>query len=176
MEVGDESHCLLAGSPCPTSPGHRSIGPGHHFAGHGHLQLRRQQSSGGRVSTLQRYSNKPVLGHEIPYGRVWAPGGKPMTLFTNSPIAVAGHDIPAGAYTLFVIPSQKEWALVISKSTDTSGRYDEKDDFLRVAMDFGQLDRAEDQFSIFFAHVAPGQCSMRLDLEKARAWVIFEKR
>ena len=107
---------------------------------------------------------------------MWTPGGKPMTLFTNSPIAVAGHDIPAGAYTLFVIPSQKEWALVISKSTDTSGRYDEKDDFLRVAMDFGQLDRAEDQFSIFFAHVAPEQCSMRLDLERARAWVIFQQK
>jgi hypothetical protein len=131
------------------------------------------------VVEYQRFSvnsNKPVLGHEIPYGRVWAPGGKPMTLFRNSPIAVAGHDIPAGAYTLLVIPSQKEWTLVICKSADTSGRYDEKDDFLRVAMDFGQLDRAEDQFSIFFAHVAPGQCSMRLDLEKARAWVIFEKR
>lgn len=27
---------------------------------------------------------KPVFGHEIPYGKAWAPGGKPLTLFTNS--------------------------------------------------------------------------------------------
>jgi hypothetical protein len=121
-------------------------------------------------------SKKPVFGHEIPYNKAWAPGGKPMTLFTNSAVIAGGHDIPVGAYTMFVIPSQKEWMLVISKSTDTSGRYDEQDDLIRIPMGYGQLDQPEGQFSIFFAHIAPGQCSMRLDLEKARAWVIFQKR
>ena len=121
-------------------------------------------------------SKKPVFGHQIPYDKVWSPGGKPMTLFTNIPVAIGGHGISAGAYTLFAIPSQKQWQLVVSKSTDTSGRYDEHDDFARIPMDYGQLEQPENQFSVFFAHVAPEQCSMRIDLERARAWVIFQQK
>jgi hypothetical protein len=121
-------------------------------------------------------STKPVFGHEIPFNKEWAPGGKPMTLFANSTIAIAGHDIPAGAYTLFLLPSEKQWTLIVSKSTDTSGRYDENSDLVRVPMEYGQLQQPEGAFSVFFAHVAPDQCSMRVDLEKARAWVIFQKK
>ncbi len=118
---------------------------------------------------------KPVFGREIAYDKVWAPGGKPMTLFLNSPVTVGGQKIPTGAYTMFVIPSEKQWTLVISKSTDTSGRYEEGDDLARLPMQYGELSTPESQFSIYFAHVAPDQCSMRLDLEKARAWVIFQQ-
>jgi hypothetical protein len=117
---------------------------------------------------------KPVFGNEIAYDKVWAPGGKPMTLFVNSPVTVGGQRIPPGAYTMFAIPSEKQWTLVISRSTDTSGRYEEGDDLARLPMQYGELSSPESQFSIYFAHVAPGQCSMRLDLEKARAWVIFQ--
>ena len=118
-------------------------------------------------------AKKPVFGREIPYDKVWAPGGRPMTLFVNTPVSLAGHAIPIGAYTVFVIPAEKQWTLILSKSTDTSGKYDEHDDFLRVPMDYGKLPSAEEQFSVYFGHVAPTQCSMRLDLEKSRAWVTF---
>jgi|SRR5215469_4815993 len=131
------------------------------------------------VVEYQRFSvnsKKAIFGHEIPYDKVWTPGGKPMTLFANVPVAIGGHEVPVGAYTLFVIPAQKDWTLVISKSTDTSGKYEEQDDLVRVPMDFGQLEQPEDQFSVFFGHIAPNTCSMRLDLEKARAWVLFEKK
>jgi len=121
-------------------------------------------------------TKKPVFGHEIPYGRVWAPGGKPMTLFLNSPVTVDGKNIPVGAYTMFVIPSEKQWTLIVSKQTDTSGKYDQHQDLLRAPMDFGQLPNPEGQFSVYFAHIAPNQCSMRLDLADSRAWAIFQEQ
>lgn len=120
--------------------------------------------------------SKPVFGHEIPYNKVWAPGGKPMTLFLNNPVTVDNKQIPVGAYTLFVIPGEKKWTLIISRSTDISGKYDEHDDLLRVPMDWGELPSPESEFSIYFAHPTPSQCTMRVDLEKARAWVDFEDK
>jgi len=117
---------------------------------------------------------QPVFGREIPYDKVWAPGGRPMTLFANSPVVADGRKVPTGAYTLFIIPSEKQWELIISKGTDTSGRYHQRDDLYRFPMQSGELSEPESQFSIYFAHVAPDQCSMRLDLEKARAWIIFQ--
>ncbi len=118
-------------------------------------------------------TNKPVLGHEIPYNKVWAPGAKPMTLFLNHPITVNGKDVPLGAYTMFVIPAEKNWTLIISRSTDTSGKYDEHQDLVRAPMQTGELPSPESTFSVYFAHLAPGQCTMRLDLQKTRAWVDF---
>jgi Protein of unknown function (DUF2911) len=121
-------------------------------------------------------SKKSVFGHAIPYNKVWAPGGKPMTMFVNAPVTVVGKDIPIGAYTMFVIPSEKQWTLIISRSTDTSGKYDEHDDLVRVPMQYGELESPEDQFSVYFTHSAPGECGMRLDLENSRAWVTFQEK
>ncbi len=116
---------------------------------------------------------KPPLGHEIPYNKVWAPGGKAMSLFVNSPIRIADKNIPIGGYTMFVIPAEKEWTLIISKSTDISGSYDAHSDLLRAPMESGELSSPESEFSVYFAHVAPSQCNMRLDLAKVRAYVDF---
>ena len=116
------------------------------------------------------------FGHEIPYNRVWAPGGRPLTMFINHPVIVGDKELPIGAYTMFIIPSEKQWTLIISRSTDTSGKYDERDDLVRVPMERGELPQAENQFSVYFAHQAPNRCSMRLDLAKERAWIVFQEK
>jgi len=119
---------------------------------------------------------KKALGTTIPYGKVWSPGGKPLTLFTNTPVSVGNTQIPDGAYTMFIVPEGKSWTLILSKSTDTSGKYDESRDLARIPMQFGKLMEAEPAFTAYFAHVAVNQCNLRLDLGKARAWVVFERK
>ncbi len=121
-------------------------------------------------------AKKKVFGKEVPYGKVWAPGEKPMTMFTNTPVTIGGKELPMGAYTLFLIPEEKAWTLVVSKSTDTSGKYDEGQDLARIPMQYGELSSPESEFTVYFAHVAPDQCNMRLDLQKARAWVAITKK
>src|ERR1700756_3738923 len=64
-----------------------------------------------------------TFGREIPFNRAWTPGGRPLTLFINHPVIVGDKELPVGAYTMFVIPSEKQWTLVVSRSTDTSGKY-----------------------------------------------------
>lgn len=73
-----------------------------------------------------------------------------------------------------MIADETKWTLIISRSTDTSGKYDEPQDRVRVPMRWGELSSPESTFSIDFAHLAPGQCTMRLDLQKTRAWVVFQ--
>jgi hypothetical protein len=121
-------------------------------------------------------ARKSVFGQEIPYNKTWASGGKPLTLFLSSPVVVGGKELAAGAYTMFVIPSEKRWTLVVSKSADTTGKYDEGEDLFRLPMEYGDLPSPENEFSIYFAHVAPEQCSMRMDLGNSRAWVIFQEK
>ncbi len=99
-----------------------------------------------------------------------------MTMFTNTPLTLGGREIPIGAYTLFAIPDSKEWTLIVSKSTDTSGKYEEGLDVARVPMQHGELPTSESRFTVYFAHVAPSQCNMRLDLQNVRAWVVIHQK
>jgi Protein of unknown function (DUF2911) len=119
---------------------------------------------------------KPLLGHEIPSGKVWAPGGKPITLFANTPVEVGGKQLTVGAYTVFVIPTPKLWTLIISRSTDTSGKYDETMDLVRVPMESGELPAPEAHLNVAFAHVAPNQCSLRLEVATVGSDVVFTRR
>jgi hypothetical protein len=125
---------------------------------------------------LQTAAGKKMLGNSVAYGKIWAPGGKPLTLFTNTPISIDGKNIADGAYTMFIIPEENSWTLVISKSTDMSGKYDETGDIARIPMQVGKLPAAEPEFTAYFAHVAPNECNLRLDMDKARAWVGFQRK
>jgi hypothetical protein len=80
-------------------------------------------------------SPKKPLSSQVPFGKVWSPGGKAMALFTNTPIQIGSRNLPIGAYTLFVVPNSKQWTLIVSKSTDTSGAYDQQQDLVRVQME-----------------------------------------
>ncbi len=119
---------------------------------------------------------KKALGTQIPLGKVWAPGNKPMTLFTNTPIQIGSRMLAIGAYTLFVLPNPKQWTLVVSKSTDMSGAYNEKDDLARVAMDSGELPSTEATLNVSFGHVAPDQCNLRVDLDKYGHFTAFKQK
>lgn len=119
---------------------------------------------------------KFAFGRDLPYNKVWTPGKKPMTLFTNTPVDIGGNKIPVGAYTMFVLPAQKQWTLIISKSTDMTGAYDEQKDLARIPMGSGELTSPESQFSVYFAHVSPKECSMRLSLANLGTWVIFAEK
>jgi hypothetical protein len=122
------------------------------------------------------FNLKKPLSTQVSFGKPWAPGGKAMTLFTNTPVQIGSRLLPVGAYTMFVIPNSKQWTLIVSKSTDTSGAYDEAQDLIRVPMESGELPTPEPTFSVAFAHVAPQQCNIRVDAEKTGHFATFHQK
>ncbi|MGD0930083.1 MAG: DUF2911 domain-containing protein [Candidatus Korobacteraceae bacterium] len=128
-----------------------------------------------------QYQHVPIipkrpLSLQIPFGKVWAPGGKPMTLFTNTAVEIGGTRLPIGAYTMFVIPNARQWTLIISKSTQTSGAYDDQQDMVRLQMEAGELPSPEPEFRVSFAHIAANQCSIRVDMDKFGHFAIFQEK
>lgn len=119
---------------------------------------------------------KKPLSSQVPSGKPWAPGGKPMTLFTNTPIQVGPRMLPVGAYTMFLVPGSKQWTLIVSKSTDMSGAYNEQDDLVRVPMDSGELPNPEMRLNAAFEHVAPNQCNFRVDVDKYGHFAAFKEQ
>src|SRR5881628_4156162 len=69
-----------------------------------------------------RAKGRKIFGGLVPYGEVWRTGANDATTFvTTTNLSVEGKDIPAGSYTIFTIPAQDKWTLIISKHTGEWG-------------------------------------------------------
>jgi len=77
---------------------------------------------------------------------------------------------------MFIVPEKKSWTLIISGAPTPAEKYDESQDLVKIPMDLGELPQAELEFTSYFAHTAPNQCNLRLDLGKARAWIVFKHK
>jgi hypothetical protein len=124
-----------------------------------------------------RAKGRKIYGGLVPYGEVWRAGANEATTFvTTSDLMVGGNHVPAGSYTVFAIPNQDKWTLVISKKTGEWGiPYPGADkDLVRVDMKVSALPAAVENFTIAFDKAAGG-CTLRMDWEKTRASVEIGK-
>jgi hypothetical protein len=117
---------------------------------------------------------RKIYGGLVPYDKEWRTGANEATTFVaNANLEVDGAKVPAGNYTLFTIPSQKQWTLIISKKTGEWGiPYPGKsEDLARVPMRSQELSTPVEQFTISFESTSPEACALRMDWETTRAEV-----
>jgi hypothetical protein len=125
-----------------------------------------------------RMKGRKILGELVPYGKVWRAGANEATTFvTTTDVTVGGKAVPAGSYTIFTIPNEDKWTLIISKKTGEWGDPypGEADDFARVDMKISKLPSPVENFTIAFDQ-AGGTCTMRLDWETTRASIVIAER
>ena len=80
---------------------------------------------------------RQVVGNLVPYDKVWRTGANEATTIQfDKPVKIEGKDVPAGRYSLFTIPMEKQWTIIINKTADQMGAFDYKkeDDVLRVTV------------------------------------------
>ena len=111
-------------------------------------------SAGGKTVTIN-YSapskrGRPVMGALVPWGQVWRTGANAATtLTTSTDLMIGSLHVPAGKYTLFTIPGEKEWTLIVNKQTGQWGTaYDPKQDLGRVKMVVSPVKDPVEQFVI----------------------------
>jgi hypothetical protein len=81
--------------------------------------------------------NRKIMGGLVPYGEVWRTGAnEATTLEFDKPVKFEGKDLPAGKYSLFTIPGENEWTIILNKDSKQWGayKYNDKDDVLRVTV------------------------------------------
>jgi len=93
---------------------------------------------------------RTVMGSLVPYGKIWRTGANAATtLTTNTDLMLGSLHVPAGKYTLYTIPGDKEWTLIVNKQTGQWGtNYDQKQDLGRVKMTVKPLKAPVEQFEI----------------------------
>jgi len=120
-----------------------------------------------------RAKGRKLFGGLVPYGQVWRAGANEATTFvTTSDITVGGKAVPAGKYTIFAIPAEDKWTLIISKKTGEWGTaYPGPDnDLARIDMKVSKTPSPVENFTIAFDQTSAG-CTLRMEWENTRASV-----
>jgi hypothetical protein len=99
----------------------------------------------GRPSTRGR----TIFGRLVPYGDVWCPGADEATMLSTSrPLHIGQLAVPAGEYSLWILPTEAAWTLVVSKDAHTfHTSYRASRDFGRVAMQKRTLPASVEQLT-----------------------------
>jgi hypothetical protein len=94
--------------------------------------------------------DRVIMGGLVPYGQVWRTGANAATTLTTSgDLDIGGLAVPAGKYTLYTIPTEKGWTLIVNKQNGQWGtEYDEKQDLGRVAMTVSPVKSTVETFVI----------------------------
>lgn len=120
-----------------------------------------------------RAKGRKIFGGLVPYGEVWRTGANEATTFVASAnVNVGGKEVPAGSYTIFTVPKEDAWTLVISKKTGEWGTDypGEKEDLARVPMKVSKTSGPVENFTIGFEQGGK-KCSLHMEWENTRASV-----
>ncbi len=103
------------------------------------------------------YSRPQLKGRNVaklaPAGKVWRTGANEAPEITfYKDVKFGGKDVKAGTYTLFTIPGDKEWTVILSTAKNVWGSYfySEGEDVVRVMAPKSKSKKSIEAFSIAF--------------------------
>ena len=131
----------------------------------------------GKKVTID-YSRPSLKGRKLgtdlaPYGKVWRTGANEATTLTTAiALDIAGAKVPAGTYTLYTLPSDGTWKLIINKQTGQWGtEYHPEQDLARVDMKKQEIAVPVEQFTISLDQNSNDSADLVMEWEKTRVSV-----
>jgi hypothetical protein len=120
-----------------------------------------------------RIRGRKIMGQLVPYGQVWRTGADEATsLKTTADLDIGGTHVPAGSYTLYTLPSDGTWKLIINKQTGQWGtEYDESQDFARIDLAKSALAKPQEEFTMKFEKSSPDSATLVLEWETTKLTV-----
>lgn len=114
--------------------------------------------SNGKVTVTygRPYKNDRVVFGELEkFGRVWRLGADEATTISFSKdVKFGGKKVAAGTYTMFAVPGEKEWTIILNSQPGQWGAYSyekNKDkDVEKITVPVRKLDKVVEQLTIRF--------------------------
>lgn len=92
-----------------------------------------------------------VFGTLVPFGQVWRTGANEATEITfTQDVIFGGAEVKAGTYSVFSVPGESEWQIILNNDLGLWGGYNYKEasDLVRVKGTVNALDEAVDPMRI----------------------------
>ena len=108
---------------------------------------------------------REIFGKLIPYGQVWRAGANESTeIKFYQDVTIQGKAIKAGTYSLFVLPTESEWTIILNTNVDYWGSfsYKEANDVARFKVPVKKAESMAENFTIQFAQNGEKNATMQL--------------
>jgi hypothetical protein len=135
---------------------------------------------GGKVIRIDYYApsmhGRKIMGDLVPFGEVWCTGANWATQITAPADLMLGDiKLLKGSYSLWTIPDEKEWTLIVNKETGQFHTdYNPEADFARTKMKVKTLDEPVERFTIALRPGNDNHGTLALIWEKTEASVSFK--
>lgn len=110
--------------------------------------------------------NRKIWGALVPYDKVWRAGANEATTiqFTTD-VIIAGNKVAAGIYSLFMIPTEEEWTIILNTESRIWGlSHKPENDYLRFTVQPAQSHYCE-QLQYCFTEVTDASCRVSMNWE-----------
>lgn len=94
---------------------------------------------------------RKIFGELVPFEKLWRTGASDCTLITtNEDIVFGNTTLKVGSYSIFTIPSKKEWTIIVNANTTLHGEsgYDAKKDVFRLTVPVESVPNFYETFTI----------------------------
>lgn len=121
--------------------------------------------------------HRKIMGGLVPYGEVWRTGANPATTITTSADLKFGTlAVPAGTHTIYTLPGEKNWLLIVNNRTGQWGtEYSEGKDLGRVSMMSKPLSKPQEVMSISFENTSATSTELHVRWETTDRYVVITK-
>jgi len=118
---------------------------------------------------------RKIMGGLVPYGEVWCTGANIATgLTTEADLEIGGMRLPHGTYTIWTVPGEKEWTLIINmESGQFHLNYNPTLDFGRTKMELKTLPSPQEMFQILLREAGDHKGELSLAWENTVAFIPF---
>ena len=116
-----------------------------------------------------------IMGELVPFGQVWCPGANVATgLMTEADLQIGTLKLPKGTWSIWAIPGEKEWTLVINKQSGQHHLdYNAAEDFGRTKMTVRTLAAPVETFRIELSSTGGNKGTLALIWETTEASIPF---
>lgn len=114
----------------------------------------------------------------VPYGKIWRTGAnEPTMIHTSVPLQVGDLRVDPGTYSLYTVPGESEWQIIVNRSTEQWGierQYTEEvqaQELGRVTVPAKQISEPVETFTIRAVPTDGGAVDLVLEWEQTRVAV-----
>ena len=104
-------------------------------------------------------NGRNVFGELLEYNKVWRLGANEATeIEFYKDVQINGKIIPKGRYTLYAIPTEDKWTIIVNKETDIWGafKYDSGKDLVRADVPVQKQTEPQEDLTMFFEKANSG--------------------
>src|SRR5258706_2658022 len=111
------------------------------------------------VYSRQQRNGRNVFGELLEYNKVWRLGANEATeIEFYKDVLINGKIIAKGRYTLYALPTEDKWTIIVNKETDIWGafKYDSGKDVVRADAPVQKQTEPLESFTMFFEKTTNG--------------------